>query len=89
LCRLCKTTATVETLHNALDRNPLDPNAARLVQQVTALNASINSLCRALRLGPLAEISVRSTGHLAEAGLGALAADPLIGGRAVRRDADR
>jgi hypothetical protein len=85
LRRLCKTTATVETLHNALDRDPLDPNAARLIQQVTALNASINALCRQLRFAPLQTISVRSTGHLTETGSGALAANPLIGGRAVRQ----
>jgi hypothetical protein len=85
LARLVRTATTAEIVHDELDRDPLGPNAAGFIKQIGALNASINALCRALRLGPLQEISARSTGHLAEAGLGPLAADPLIGGHARRQ----
>lgn len=80
LHRLVKTAATAEIVHAALDRDPAGASSSGLTRQLTALNASVATLSRQLRLSPMQEIATDAAERRTERGT---AADPLLGGYAV------
>jgi hypothetical protein len=83
LRRFCRTAIYAERLHDALDAARVGgPDAADLLKQVLATNASLGILAAKMRLTTQAEITAHN-GLLNERGPGEAAYDPLLGGGAI------
>jgi hypothetical protein len=81
LRRYVRTAISAEKIHDKLDLTPVgSAEAAALLRQVIASNASLGGLAAKMRLSTQVTVTPRSTGRLAETGHGALD-DSLIGVR--------